>query len=282
MRAAFPTLVISALLALLLSPVCAFAQEAVSPPNDFFRLGIRGGVQAFSYQEKLGAVKSDYDSYGAAVGVNASLRIPSTRFRLAVDYLGSFITDDREKWENLDTILGPATGTQRNDLDVDLHVFDFDLGYALVKQENFEWWVVGGWHYYIENFTRSNFFITAGGTIFGALDATVTEDVTGQGVKLGTAVEARIAPRLLIDGGVAGYYLYDVDVKNSLLGRVDSDGHAFRWRIALDYLLVKDSTIGVGYEGHFIHVDRGTSAIAILPENETWAHTVTLRLGVRF
>ncbi len=260
-------------------PASAMGQDAVAPPKDVFRLGARLGVQIFSYEETEGAVRSEYDTAGPALGLTGMLRL-GDRFRITGDYLGAFLAEASETWRNVDTPFG--LGTQHNDLSLDFHVLDLDVGYSVLKRDGLDWAVVAGWHAYWQGFERSNFSITTATVIIGAPGLTVTEDVEGFGLKLGTVVEARVAPRVWLEAGFAGYLLYDVNVENSALGRIESDGYAFRWRAALDYFLTPRVSIGGGYEGHFIHVDRATSAIAILPENETWAHTLTARLGVRF
>lgn len=272
-----------ALLAVLLvvagGPVRALGQETPQLPTDVFRLGVRVGVQFFSYEEEEDPVQSDYTSSGPAIGLTGMLRF-ADRFRLTADWLGSFIAEDGETWRNVDTPAG--IGTQHNDLSVDFHVFDVDLGYSVVKRPGLEWAVLLGWHTYSQEFDRSNFRLVSSSVIIAAPGLSVTEDVVGQGLKLGMVAEAMVAPRVWFEGGLAWYYLYDIAVDNSELGRLDSDGYALRWRAALDYLLTPRAAVGVGYEGHFIHVDRATSATAILPENMTWAHTLLVRLGVRF
>ncbi|MGH7323242.1 MAG: hypothetical protein ACREJ9_01185 [Candidatus Rokuibacteriota bacterium] len=260
-------------------PSCAVGQDAMAPPRDIFRLGVRAGVQLFSYEEREAAVRSEYDTAGLALGLTGMLRL-GDRFRITGDYLGAFLAESSETWRDVDTPFG--VGTQHNDLSLDFHVLDLDLGYSVLKRDGFEWAIVAGWHAYWLGFERGNFTITTATVIIGAPGLSVTEDVAGQGVKLGTVLEARVAPRVWVEAGFAGYYVYDVDVENSALGSLESEGHALRWRLALDYFLNPRVTLGAGYEGHFIHVDRATSAIAILPENKTWAHTLTVRLGVWF
>jgi hypothetical protein len=273
----------SALVGLLLLvvgwPITGMAQDTSAPPRDIFRLGVRAGLQIFSYEETEGAVESDYDTTGFAMGLTGMARL-GDRFRITADYLGAFLPESGETWSNVETPFG--IGTQHNDLSLDFHVFDLDAGFSLVKRDGFEWVIVTGWHGYWQGFERTDFSVTTAAVIIAAPGLSVDEDVAGYGVKVGTVVEARVAPRVWIDAGFAGYYLYDVNVKNEILGRIESEGYALRWRAALDYFLNPRMTLGGGYEGHFIHVDRGTNPIAILPENETWAHTLTVRFAVRF
>jgi len=110
----------------------------------------------------------------------------------------------------------------------------------------------------------------------------VSEDVRGQGLKLGTTLGWRISDRLSGNGGLAGYYLYHVDIENSELGELDSEGWAFRWRVGLDYVLTPNITVGAGYQGHYIRIEEATTSSAVLPENRTVDHIFLLRLGLRF
>jgi len=269
------------LLGIFLWPTVVLAQGTGGLPADFFRLTARAGILGYHYSEDIGDIESDYTTVGPAWGVNATVR-PLERLRFGVDYFGALATSSTETWDDIGTFMG-ATVTQENDLEVDFHVLDVDvLGYSIVKEPGLEWAVWLGWHYYFQGFERSDFR-------FRVLDlslpfdiAPVSEDVSGQGVKLGTTVEWAVAPRFTVGGGVAGYYLYAVDVDNSELGDIDSDGWAARWRIALDYAVRPNVSVGVGYEGHFIFVEQAESAIAILPANETWAHAGMLRFSVQY
>jgi hypothetical protein len=254
--------------------------QTILPTDARFVLGVRAGVQAFNYQEHIGNTDSDYDSVGPAIGVTGSLKLID-RLRLNVDYLGSYIQEDTETWDNIGTVAG-FTVNQQNEMDVSFHVFDVDVSYSLVKTPQVEWAVALGWHSYAEDFTRSNFrFLVSTLTLFSAIGP-VSEDVRGQGVKIGTTLGVRATPNLLIGGGFAWYGLYDVEADNSALGTVESDGYALRWRATVDYAINAMVTVGLGYEGHYISVEQGQSAIAILPRNETMAHTFTAAVGLRF
>jgi len=274
------------LLALLASTTLAVAPsggadaQTILPTDARFVLGVRAGIQAFNYQEHIGNTDSDYDSVGPAIGVTGSLKLID-RLRLNVDYLGSYIQEDTETWNNIGTFAG-FTVNQQNDMDVSFHVFDVDVSYSLVKTPQVEWAVALGWHYYAEDFTRRNFrFLVSTLTLFSPIGP-VSEDVRGQGVKIGTTVGFRPTPNLLIGGGLAWYGLYDVEADNSVLGTVESDGYALRWRATVDYAINAMVTVGLGYEGHYISIEQGQSAIAILPRNETMAHTFTAAVRLRF
>ena len=274
--------VVAALIAFILgvAAVGAASAQTILPTDARFVLGVRAGVQAFNYQEHLSSTDSDYDSSGPAIGVTGSLKLID-RLRLNVDYLGSFIQEDTETWRNIGTFAGIVVN-QQNEMDVDFHVFDVDVSYSLVKTPQVEWAIGLGWHYYIEDFTRSNFrFVVSTLTLFSPIGP-VSEDVRGQGVKLGTTLGFRPTPNLLVGAGFAGYWLYDVEAENSVLGKVDSDGYALRWRATVDYLINAMISVGIGYDGHYISIEQGRSAIAILPKNETLAHTFTAAVGFRF
>jgi len=254
--------------------------QTILPGDERFVLGVRAGVQALTYHEHLGNVDSDYNSTGPAIGISGSFKLID-RLRLNLDYLGSFIQEDTETWRNLGTIAG-FTVNQQNETKVTFHALDLDLSYSVVKTPQVEWAVSAGWHYYIEDFTRSNFrFLVASLTIPTRISP-VTEDVTGQGLKIGTTVGFRAGPKWLIGAGLAGYYLYDVKADNSALGTINSDGLALRWRVSADYIVNSTVTVGVGYDGHFISVERANGSRATLPKNETLANTLSATLGIRF
>lgn len=270
------------LVAALLATALITAAEAQTllPSDERFVLGARVGVQAFNYQEHVGTTDSDYSSVGPALGVTGSFRLID-RLRLNIDYLGSFLQEDTETWRNIGTFAG-FTVNQQNDMDVSFHVLDIDASYSFVKTPQVEWAVGLGWHYYVEDFTRSNFrFVVSTLTLFFPIGP-VSEDVRGQGVKLGTTLGFRVTPKILVGGGLAWYGLYDVKVDNSALGNVESDGYALRWRGTADYAITPAISVGIGYEGHYISVEQGQNAVATLPKNETMAHTFTATVGFRF
>jgi hypothetical protein len=268
------------LLGILCWPTVALAQGFGPLPADFFRLTARAGILGYHYSEDIGDIESDYTTVGPAWGLNATVR-PVERFRLGVDYFGALATASTETWENIGTF-GGLPVTQENELEVDYHTVDVEGGYSLVKEPGLEWAVWLGWHYYFQGFDRSDFRFRVADLTIPANIAPVSEDVSGQGVKVGTTVEWAVTPRVALTAGVAGYYLYAVDVDNSELGKLDSDGWAARWRIGVDYLFQPPFAIGIGYEGHFIVVKQARSAIAELPANQTWAHAATVRFTVRY
>jgi hypothetical protein len=271
-----PFLAALATVFLLVAPApWAAAQGPVTAtgPEDWFRLSGRVGLQVLDYREEFGDIESEYTSVGPALGVTARLRL-TERLRVTGDYLGAFIAEQEESWDNIRT----GASAQDNDLGIDFHVLDLDVGYALVRTPRVEWAVVAGWHYYAQDFTRSQF--RRGGDIqnLGPVD----EDVRGQGVKLGTVLEGRLGDRLGFTGSVAGYSLYRVDIDNARHGEFDSDGVALRFGLALDYAMTPQVVLGLGYEGHLIAVDGAQNSRGILPENRTQAHTVSGRVAVRF
>lgn len=268
------------LLGIVFSPTVAVAQGASALPADFFRLTARAGILGYHYSEDIGNIRSSYTTVGPAWGIAATVR-PLDRLRFGVDYFGALATSSTETWDNIGTFVGVPV-SQENELDVRYHTVDIEGGYSIVREPGLEWAVWLGWHYYFQGFERSDFR-------FRVLDlsipfdlAPVSEDVSGQGVKLGTTVEWAVAPRLMLTAGLAGYYVYAVDVDNSELGEIESDGWALRWRIGVDYALRPHVSIGGGYEGHFIFVKEAESAIAVLPANETQAHAAMFRLSVRY
>lgn len=251
----------------------------IPPLAERFTLSVSGGIQAFDYKENFGSVKNDYHSFGPAWGVAASFRV-AEQWRLNADYLGSAIRQDTETWDRGSIFGFPIT--QKDDLKVNFHVVDADLSYSVLKIPEIEWAIAAGWHYYHQGFERSNFRLEVANLVFPAGIQPVTEDVDGFGVKVGTTLEWRSSPRFIASTGVSGYYLYDVSVDNSVLGRFHSQGWAARWKFGLDYLLSTNASIGLGYQGHYITVDKDRNAVAILPDNRTLAHTLLLRLGLRF
>jgi hypothetical protein len=240
---------------------------------DRLRLSGRVGVQILDYREEFGDIESEYTSVGPALGLAASLR-PTERLRVNGEYLGSLILEREEAWDNVLTGLTE----QENDLRIALHVFDLDAAYAVVRAPGLEWAMAAGWHYYAEDFTRSNFRPSGGIPDIGPVD----EEVRGQGVKLGTTLEGRPGDRLMVLGSLAGYYLYRVDVDNALVGEFESEGVGLRWGLALDYVLTPRVTLGLGYDGHLIAVEKAETSDGILPRNRTRAHTLSGRVGVRF
>ncbi|MGH7313984.1 MAG: hypothetical protein ACREJV_12490, partial [Candidatus Rokuibacteriota bacterium] len=202
------------------------AAGQAAPPSlpEQFTLAISGGLQVFDYKEDFEGGESDFVSVGPAWGVTASLRV-AERWRLNLDYLGSLITEDTETWDNVGTISGTPIN-QENDLEVVFHALDIDLGHSFVRQPGIEWAVVGGWHFYAQDFERSNFKFQVADIVFPVNIRPVSEDVRGQGLKLGTTLDWSISNRLSGSGGVAGYYLYHADIENSELGELDSEGWA--------------------------------------------------------
>jgi hypothetical protein len=245
----------------------------VTATEDRFRLTGRVGLQVLGYQEEFGDIESEYTSVGPALGVAGSLRL-TERVRVGGEYLGAFLPEEEERWDDRRLVVTEQT----NDLKVGFHVLDVDIGYALVRTPQVEWRVVGGWHYYVQDFTRSRF---RRGDAIQSLGP-VNEEVRGQGAKLGTALEGRLGERLGMTAQVAGYYLYRVDVDNARLGAFESEGVALRGGAGVEYLLTPRLALGVGWDGHFIAVDRTHNARGILPENRTVAHTVSGRVTLRF
>lgn len=281
-KAIFPLLVLTLLLA---TAGGAWAEEPAVWTRDIFRLSVRTGIQAFHYEEKLKIssqatdIKSDYDSFGPVIGVDMSLRF-AERFTIHGSYLGSFIQKETEDWDGTD--LG-VPFHQDNDLDVDFHVFDVDLGYSIIKNPRVEWRIFVGWHYYMQDFSRKDFVVQGQPVPVG----TVTEDVRGQGLRVGSSVEFIVSDRWSLTGEFAYQYLYDVKVDNSLVsGNLDSDGYALRWSAGLEYFFTRNAALGLMYQGHYISVDKTSKSIpggvAILPDNETWAHTGMLVFAVRY
>ncbi|HXH84481.1 MAG TPA: hypothetical protein VNN07_16370 [Candidatus Tectomicrobia bacterium] len=259
----------------MLLPLPVAAQDALEPLKDFFTLQVRGGIQVFDYSEEFAplGLESDYQNVAPAWGAAASLRF-AERWRLNGEYLGSFVPEDTESWRFL------GSRAQENDLEVDFHAFDVDVSYSIARLPKLEWAVALGWHYYLLDFERSNFRVFS--PFLVAPPGPVTEEVRGQGVKVGTTLDARIGRRATLSTGVSGSYLYDVDVENSLLGRLSSEGWTARWRLGVDFLLTDNATIGVGYHGQYIRVDEASRGLVVLPENRTITHTLMLQLGVRF
>jgi hypothetical protein len=276
---AHPGRLLLALLAALMSVAPSSRASAQSPTSvpghdDFLRLSGRVGVQVFDYREEFGEIESEYTSVGPALGLTASLRL-SERLRLNGDYLGAIVLKEEETWDNVST----GATLQENDLRVDFHVFDLDVAYAVASTHRFEWALGAGWHYYALDFTRSAFRGDSGMIQnIGPVD----EEVRGQGVKVGTTLARGLTDRLTLFGGLAGYYLYRVDVDNARHGEFDSDGVAIRLGLGLEYLLTPRVTLGVGYDGHFIAVEEAKNPRGILPRNRTWAHTMSGRVGVLF
>jgi hypothetical protein len=251
----------------------ADAPGALTGLDDRFRLSGRVGVQVLDYREEFGDIESEYTSVGPALGLAASLRL-TERLQVNGDYLGSRILEREETWDNVRTGLTE----QENDLRVAFHVFDLDVGYAVVRTPGLEWALAAGWHYYAQDFTRSNFRPSGGIPDLSPVD----EEVRGQGVKLGATLEGRPSNRLAWLGSLAGYYLYRVDVDNTRDGEFESEGVGLRWGLALDYVLTPQVTLGLGYDGHLIAVEEAETAGGILPRNRTQAHTLSGRVGVRF
>lgn len=278
-----PLVVAAVILTLTSVPLEAGIAAGQTPPPplpDRFTVAVSAGLQVFDYKEEFDGGESDYTSVGPAWNVAASFRI-ADRWRLSLDYLGSLITEDTETWHNIGTV-GSQSVNQENDLEVTFHVLDIDVGYSIVKQPGLELALVGGWHFYAQDFERSNFKFLVADIVFPINIRPVSEDVRGQGIKLGATVDWRMTDRLTGTGGVAGYYLYKVDVENSALGDIDSEGWAFRWRVGLDYALTPAISLGGGYQGHYIRVDEATTSTAVLPENRTLAHTFLVRLALKF
>jgi opacity protein-like surface antigen len=268
------------LVTIALGPSVAAAQTPAEPLPERFTISVSAGVQVFDYKEEFEGGHSEYTSVGPAWDVTASMRL-AERWRINLDYLGSLISSDTETWHNVGSV-GGLSVTQEDDLEVTFHVLDIDVGYSIVKQRGLEVALVGGWHFYAQDFERSNFKFLVADISFPINIRPVSEDVRGYGVKLGATVDWSMAERLTGTAGLGGYYLYQVDVDNSELGKLDSDGWAFRWKVGLDYALTPNFTLGGGYHGHYIRVDETTSSRAVLPENRTLAHTFLVRLGVRF
>lgn len=268
------------LLGLLLSPTVALAQAPGVLPTEFFRLTPRAGIAGYYYTEDIGDIESDYSTAGPAWGLNATVRLMD-RLRVGADYFGTLATSSTETWTNIGTFMG-ASVDQENDLEVWYHTVDIEGGYSVLKEPGLEVAVWLGWHYYFQGFERSDFRFRVFDLSIPFDIAPVSEDVSGQGVKLGATVDWAFAPRWVLTGGLGGYYLYTVDVDNSELGKLDSEGWAARWRVAVDYAVNPNLSVGVGYEGHYIFVDEAENDIAVLPANQTWINAGMVRLTLRY
>jgi hypothetical protein len=267
------------LLALSIGAARAHAQT-ILPSDDTFSLAGRVGVQFFHYQEQIGSTKGDFDSVGPALGVTASWKVID-RWRLNGDYLGSFVQKNSETFKNIGTSGGAAVD-QEDRAKVDFHLIDLDVSYSFIKTPTLEWAAALGWHYYAENFTRSNFRFSVASLAIPTRISPVSEDVNGQGIKVGTLLGYRATDAITVGGGLAWYGLYQVHVDNSANGTIDTSGNAVRWKLSAAYALTKAMSVGAQYEGHFIDVSHDQNSRAVLPHNQTLANTISGAFEIRF
>ena len=159
---------------------------------------------------------------------------------------------------------------------------DLDVSYALTQSEAFDFELVAGWHFLRHDFSRSDFAFEVLSISFSQNISPVSEEVDANGLKLGVRLKGNFSPQYKFDGYFSWNILSDVKAKNSVLGTIDSEGNSIRWGILLGCSLSENVDFGLWYRGTFIDVDEGTSAIAVLPQNETTMQSLLATIRIRF
>lgn len=245
-----------------------------------FTMGGEIGVAYYEYQELSAGADSDFDSDGISWNLFARFKI-TDRIRIGLDWEAARIDKGRERWSNIGTVLGLQVD-QTNNLEVDIDMVDVDLSYAFAQSETFEFELVAGWHFLRHDFSRSNFAFEVLSISFSQNISPVSEEVDANGLKLGVRFKGIFSPQYKFDGYFSWNILSDVEADNSVLGRVDSKGNSIRWGILWGYSMSDNVELGLRYRGTFIDVDEGTSAIAVLPQNETTMQSLLATIRIRF
>lgn len=250
-----------------------------------FSVDFAAGVGILSYAEMVSslgaAADSDFDQGVAVVKVLGRGRITDNFFG-ALAWQGSFTLEGTETWPGIGTVAGLPI-TQTNDLSVDQHLVDAYVGYTWRPWSSLSLEPIVGWHYLRQSFDRSNFAFTVGGIVFPVALAPVSEDFNGHGPLIGLdASYADLPFGLTASAGVQFVYVLDLDVDNSLVGSINgADGHSWRWKVALTRQFGLFD-LGLRYSGQHQLINGKTTAIAILPENETQVHALLVSAGIPF
>lgn len=262
-----------------------YARPARQAINRFdIRVGV--GVAFLSYEQEisdiigLGGEDTDYSGVGPAVEVSARFHA-TKRVSLGVDWQAAFIGSDTETSDNIAIIAGSLVD-QRNDLEVVQHLIDVLAQYTFGPTTRWEIKPFAGWHWLLQDFERSNFLLDVAEITIPVDLAPVSEDFRGHGPLLGTEVSYRAVPeKLEILGDARVVRIVDMTADNSLLGEVESDGWSYRWAVGVARP-VGPGSLGLRYQGQFQRIDQSSSAVAVLPENETWVHAFFLTATLTF
>jgi len=242
-----------------------------------FSLDAALGAGVISYSEKVAALgfggDSDFDEPVGIARLVGRGRIAGNLFA-ALGWQGAFTLDGTETWPGIGTVAGLPVN-QSNDLNIHQHLVDGFLGYTWTPWPGFSVEPSVGWHYLRQNFDRSKFAFVVAGITFPVPIAPVSEDFQGHGPLVGLDGRLGGLPLgLSAEAGAQFVYLIDLDADNSVLGTIGgSDGRSWRWHVDLTVPAGRFN-LGLGYYGQYQRIATRTSAIAILPENETKVHVV--------
>lgn len=245
-----------------------------------FQAGGGIGRPVLTYKEKSSGANSRYESSGIGWTLFGRMDFLEV-FHLGADWEAARIGTRRETFRGIGTVNGQSVN-QRNDLDIDLDLLDLNLGFALIRMPHYELQVVSGWHFYRSNFTRRNFAFEISDIVLPAGLSPVSEDVRGNGPKLGLLIEANPSSRWFWSGGFTWNRLTSIKADNSALGNINSDGNSIRWRLEGGFRLLPNVALSLQYRGLLVRVNEGRNETAVLPDNETLMHTLLMQLAVRF
>ena len=130
-----------------------------------------------------------------------------------------------------------------------------------------DWALSWGWHFYLQDFNRSNF--TLDPITFGIAFQPASEDHRGSGPKIGIRFDANPYPSWSLRVAADWIRIIDAEAQNRALGTTDSEGNSIRWRVNLGYHISKNVDIGVSYRGMVLDVDQDRSASLVIPNNKT-------------
>ena len=255
------------------------------PDRWFLRFSCRLGASHMRYRESLGAVLSDFEESGLALGLSLEFDTPwfSPFFRLQT----AAASGD-------ETFRQPGQ-IQFDDLDVSGTLIDLGAGYrveltpAAILVPSVAY-TAGLWA-----FERSRFVVNGVPVVAVDLDGvplgSVDEDFHLQGVTGG--LELEISPRddLVIRVGGAYTYVPWARVVNDIGGTTRTSGYIGRAGVSLGYFATSNLAIGLGYDlfaqvlkNSDVEFQSGLASAALvqLPDNRAIWGTATLQVSWRF
>ena len=157
---------------------------------------------------------------------------------------------------------------------------DIEATYLFARVPSVELGVVLGWHFYRQDFTRSNF--TFDPTTSGIAFQPASEEHRGNGPMVGIRFDANPSPSWSLRVGADWARIFDAEVKNRALGTADTEGNSIRWRVNLGYHISKNVDLGVSYRGMVLDVDQDRSAAQIIPNSKTEMQGLLFKATFRF
>lgn len=241
-------------------------EEVNSALINRYEIEAESGICFLNYKEKSAGVNSEFDSAGLSVNIAGKIGLPK-KFGMGGSYTGYFVAESTETFHTGLPLI------QINDSEVNQNFFEANFFYTLSFFEKFELDLLGGYHYFKQNFTRSNFrFKGFESSNLGK----VNEDFTGSGPELGLRIYYSLHQiPLFFSINFSQFFITNFETDNSLLGKMNSKGFSNRWSLGTFYHR-KQFSIGLKYIGFFMRIDEAQRDNIKLPKNETLINSFLL------